>query len=89
MPPHIESSGMAASWAAFYSLHALIPAAVLGAGAADWVFRRLRAKRRKLTPTERLLAEIAAGRVSDRTRREFDGWVRQDREAVKRAMRKP
>ena len=33
---------------------------------------------------DRLKDEIAAGRVSDRTRREFDGWVRQDREAAKR-----
>jgi hypothetical protein len=75
---------LAASWAAFYRPPALIPAAVLGAGAAYWMLRRIRAKRRKLTPTERLLAEIAAGRVSERTRREFDGWVRQDRDAAKR-----
>jgi hypothetical protein len=75
---------LAASWAAFYRPPALIPAAVLGAGAAYWILRRIRAKRCKLTPTERLLVEIAAGRVSDRTRREFDGWVRHDREAAKR-----
>lgn len=75
---------VATSWAAFYSVPALIPAAVLDAGAAYWVVQRVRAGRRKLTPTERLLAEIAAGRVSERTRREFDEWVRQDREAAKR-----
>ncbi len=40
----------------------------------------------KRNPTEKYLAEIGSGHVSDRTRREFDAWQRDGWEAIQRGL---
>jgi hypothetical protein len=72
------------TWAAFYNPDLLILAVLLDGAATYWVTRRLKAKRRKLNPTEKMLAEISAGGLSEKTRREFEEWSRQESEAAKR-----